>query len=781
MKSTKSYSYKMEVIKRNGSREQVQFDKITARIKNLLTDEESKYVDAIQIAHKTISSMYNGISTEELDELSSNICASFITVHPLYNIAGAKISISNLHKMTLDSFSDKIKLLYNNNNISKEFYEHIMKNRDIINQHINYERDYSFDFFGFKTLERAYLMRINEKIVERPQDMIMRVCTFIHLNNINKALHAYDLMSQGYFTHGSPTLYNSGTIRPQLSSCFLLGTEDNIEGIFKTFTSSGYISKWAGGIGIHVSNIRANGSHIRGTNGKSSGIIPMLKVYNEIARYINQGGKRKGSIAIYLEPFHADVFDFLELRKNTGSETERARDLFLAMWIPDLFMEKVDKDEDWYLMCPHECPGLPDVYGEEFNKLYNKYIEENKFRKKIKARELWSKILESQIETGVPYIAFKDSVNKKSNQKNIGTIKSSNLCIEIMQYSDSTEYAVCNLASIAVNKFVDSDKKIFDYDKLYEVAYCATEGLNNVIDLNYYPTPETKKSNMRHRPIGLGIQGLADAFALMRYPYESKEANILNRNIMETIYYASLKASNDIAKIAGPYETFKGSPFSKGELQFHLWNDKPTFEKWDWDQLINDIKEYGTRNSLLTSLMPTASTSQILGNNECFEPFTSNIYTRSTLAGEYTMINKHLVKDLIDVDLWSEELKDKIIYYNGSVQEIDEIPQNIKDLYKTVWEIKQKAILNQAIARGPFIDQSQSMNIFMAQPDSNRLTSSHFYAWRAGLKTGIYYLRSKPASNAIKFSVNTNILKKVESKKKKVYVPGSQDCESCGS
>ncbi|VVU94675.1 Ribonucleotide reductase, barrel domain [seawater metagenome] len=783
MKPRKSYSEKMEVIKRNGRREPVQFDKITSRIRHLITEEESKYIDATQIAHQTILSMYNGITTEELDQLSSNICASFITIHPLYNNLGAKIGISNLHKMTLDSFSDKIKLLYNNNNnISKEYYEFVMKNRDRINKHIKYERDYDFDFFGFKTLERAYLMKLDNKIVERPQDMIMRVNTFIHMDDIDKALKSYDLMSEGYFTHASPTLFNSGTTRPQLSSCFLLGTDDSIEGIFKTFTNCGYISKWAGGIGVHVSNIRANGSNIQGTNGQSSGIVPMLKVYNEIARYINQGGKRKGSIAIYLEPFHADIFDFLELRKNTGSETERARDLFLALWIPDLFMKKVEKDEYWHLMCPHECPGLTEVYGDDFDKLYNKYIEENKFRKRVKAREIWDKILESQIETGVPYIAFKDSVNKKSNQKNIGTIKSSNLCIEIMEYSDENEYAVCNLASIAVNKFVDPETKSFDYDKLYEVAYCATDNLNKVINLNYYPTPETKRSNLKHRPVGLGIQGLADAYALMRYPFASDEANLLNRNIIETIYYASLKASNDIAKELGSYETFKGSPFSEGLLQYHLWDEQPSLDKWDWTSLIEDIKKYGTRNSLLTSLMPTASTSQILGNNECFEPFTSNLYTRKTLAGEFIMINKHLVKDLIKLDLWSEEMKDKIVYYNGSVQNIDNIPDDIKELYKTVWEIPQKALLEQAKTRGPFIDQSQSMNIFMATPDSNRLTSSHFYAWKAGLKTGIYYLRSKPAANAIKFTIDTNVLKKMDSKKKKtLYVPGSQDCESCGS
>jgi ribonucleoside-diphosphate reductase subunit M1 len=863
MKSNNSYSYKMEVIKRNGKKELVQFDKITSRIKYLLNEEEQKYVDPIQIAYKTIQSMYNGISTMELDELSSNICASFITVHPLYNNVGAKISISNLHKMTLDSFSDKIKMLYNNNNnISKEFYEHIMKNRDYFNSNIRYDRDYNFDYFGFKTLERSYLMKINNEVVERPQDMIMRVCAFIHMDDIEKAIKSYNLMSQGFFTHASPTLFNSGTSRPQLSSCFLLGTNDSIEGIFKTFTSCGYISKWSGGIGVHVSNVRASGSIIQGTNGQSSGIIPMLKVYNEIARYINQGGKRKGSIAIYLEPFHADIFEFLELRKNTGSETERARDLFLALWIPDIFMRKVEKDEYWHLMCPHECPGLTDVYGEDFDKLYIKYVEQSKFRKKIKARKLWNKILESQIETGVPYIAFKDNVNKKSNQKNIGVIKSSNLCIEIMEYSDDKEYAVCNLASIAVNNFVedesidistlkiysktncgyckrakellsqknikyeemslddDNKRKIFfdqfdesvkrtvpqiyinekriggydelvtyfsnkksktyNFDKLYEVAYCATENLNKVIDLNYYPTPETKVSNMKHRPIGLGIQGLADTYALMRYPFESEEANNLNRKIMETIYYGAVKASVDIAKKDGHYQTFKGSPFSEGKLQFHLWNDKPKFDKWDWDSLIEEVKTYGTRNSLLTSLMPTASTSQILGNNECFEPFTSNIYTRKTLAGEFTIINKHLIKDLIELNIWSDELKDKIVYYNGSIQEIEEIPDNIKELYKTVWEMKTKSLLTQAITRGPFIDQSQSMNIFMAQPDYNRLTSSHFYAWTEGLKTGIYYLRSKPSTNAIKFSINTKLLDKINNSYKEEK-DEEEECLSCGA
>ena len=847
MKSVdKKYTYKMEVVKRNGKRQAVQFDKITSRIKNLLTEDELDFVDPIQIAHKTISSLYNGITTEELDELSSNICASLITVHPYYNNVGAKIAISNLHKKTLDSFSDKIKLLYNNNtNISKEFYEHIMKNRDLFNSAIDYEKDFDYDFFGFKTLERAYLMKIDGKIVERPQDMLMRVSAFIHMDDVNQAIESYKLMSQGFFTHASPTLFNSGTTRPQLSSCFLLGTDDSIEGIFKTFSDCGFISKWAGGIGVHVSNIRASNSLIRGTNGKSNGIIPMLKVYNEIARYINQGGKRKGSIAVYLEPHHADIMDFLDLKKNFGAETERARDLFLALWISDLFMEKVENDGDWYLMCPDECPDLTNVYGKEYTNLYNKYVDQGKYREKIKARELWNKILESQIETGVPYIGYKDNVNNKTNQKNVGVIKSSNLCIEIMEYSDNSEYAVCNLASIALNKFVESSNciekihiysktkcnyckkakqlldsknidytetcidddqerqeflqkfgddvktvpqiiinekriggyqelvgyfknlgKTYNFDRLYQVAYQATINLNKVIDLNYYPTPETKKSNMRHRPIGLGVQGLADTFALMKLPFESEEAMTLNRYIFETIYFASLKASNDMAKQDGPYETFKGSPFSEGKLQFHLWDSEPEFSKWNWRQLIDDIKEHGTRNSLLTALMPTASTSQILGNNECFEPYTSNIYTRKTLAGEFIMMNRYLINDLIEEDLWGPEMKDKIIYYNGSIQEIDEIPNRIKELYKTSWEIRQKAIINLATNRGPFIDQSQSMNIFMAKPDFNRLNTSHFYAWKSGLKTGIYYLRSKPATNAIKFSINTNTLNKIKNNTK---------------
>lgn len=844
MLQSNSHTYKMEVIKRNGKRELVKFDKITARIENLLTDNELLHIDPIKVAHQTISSMYNGITTAELDELSSNICASFITQHPLYNNLGAKISISNLHKKTLDSFSDKIKLLYNNNNnISKDYYEYIMKNRDKINNYIDYSRDFLFDFFGFKTLERAYLMKINNNIVERPQDMIMRVCTFIHMGDLDKTFESYDLMSKGYFTHASPTLFNSGTSRPQLASCFLLGTEDTIEGIFKTISNSGFISKWAGGIGIHVSNIRARDSIIRGTNGPSSGIIPMLKVYNEVGRYINQGGKRNGSIAIYLEMHHADILEFLDLRKNNGLETERARDLFLALWVSDLFMNKVENDDNWYLMCPDECPGLTDVYGDDYVRLYNKYVDENKYRKKVKARDIWNKILESQIETGVPYIAYKDNVNEKTNQKNVGVIKSSNLCIEIMEYSDENEYAVCNLASIAVNKFVknvydfnvhiytktncsyckkaknllnekgieyteqsiDSDderqqflskfgndvktvpqilindtriggytdllsffdkefSKEYDFDKLYKVAYCATNNLNKVIDLSFYPTPETRKSNMRHRPIGIGMQGLADTYALMRYPFESEEANKLNRNIMETIYFASLKASNDLAKENGAYETFKGSPFSEGKLQYHLWNETPQFDKWNWDELVENIIKYGTRNSLLTALMPTASSSQILGNNECFEPFTSNIYTRKTLAGDYIIINKHLVNDLVNLDLWNPKLKDKIIYYDGSIQDIGEIPDNIKELYKTSWEIKQKSIITQAATRAPFIDQSQSMNLYMAQPDFNRLGSAHFYAWKSGLKTGIYYLHSRPVVNATKFSIDNNTVKEIKEK-----------------
>jgi len=846
----------MEVIKRNGNRQTVQFDKITARIKNLLTEEELSYIDPIVIAHKTISSLYNGITTEELDELSSNICTSLITLHPYYNNVGAKIAISNLHKKTLDSFSDKIKLLYNNNsNVSKEFYEHVIKNRDKLNQAIDYKRDFTYDFFGFKTLERAYLMKINNKIVERPQDMIMRVCAFIHMNDVDQAIESYNLMSHGYFTHASPTLFNAGTTRSQLSSCFLLGTDDSIEGIFKTFTDCGLISKWAGGIGVHISNIRASNSLIKGTNGKSNGIIPMLKVYNEIARYINQGGKRKGSIAVYLEPHHADIMQFLDLKKNFGAETERARDLFLALWVSDLFMKNVETDGDWYLMCPDECPNLNNVYGDEYVKLYNSYVEQGKFREKIKARKLWDKILESQIETGVPYIGYKDNVNNKTNQQNIGTIKSSNLCIEIMQYSDQSEYAVCNLASIALNKFVENkpiDNKVhiysktecnycvkakdflkqknimfdetcidddqerlqflqkfgnsvktvpqiiinderiggyqelvqyfnnlpkeYNFDKLYQVAYQATVNLNKVIDLNYYPTPETKKSNQRHRPIGLGVQGLCDTFFKMRMPFESKEALKLNRQIFETIYYASLKASNDIARVEGSYQTFDGSPFSKGIFQFHMWDSEPEFTKWDWAKLIEDVKKYGTRNSLLTALMPTASTSQILGNNECFEPITSNIYTRKTLAGEFIIINKYLVDDLINLGLWSNDIKDQIVYYNGSIQEIDEIPDDIKELYKTSWEIKQKSIIDLAASRGPFIDQSQSMNIFMAQPDFNRLTSSHFYSWKSGLKTGVYYLRSKPASNATKFSINTNTLNKIKSNSGK-YIEEQEDEE----
>ena len=851
-----NYTYKMEVIKRNGNRQTVQFDKITARIKNLLTEEELSYIDPIIIAHKTISSLYNGITTEELDELSSNICTSLITLHPYYNNVGAKIAISNLHKKTLDSFSDKIKLLYNNNsNVSKEFYEHVIKNRDKLNQAIDYKRDFTYDFFGFKTLERAYLMKINNKIVERPQDMIMRVCAFIHMNDVDQAIESYNLMSHGYFTHASPTLFNAGTTRSQLSSCFLLGTDDSIEGIFKTFTDCGLISKWAGGIGVHISNIRASNSLIKGTNGKSNGIIPMLKVYNEIARYINQGGKRKGSIAVYLEPHHADIMQFLDLKKNFGAETERARDLFLALWVSDLFMKNVETDGDWYLMCPDECPNLNNVYGDEYVKLYNSYVEQGKFREKIKARKLWDKILESQIETGVPYIGYKDNVNNKTNQQNIGTIKSSNLCIEIMQYSDQSEYAVCNLASIALNKFVENkpiDNKVhiysktecnycvkakdflkqknimfdetcidddqerlqflqkfgnsvktvpqiiinderiggyqelvqyfnnlpkeYNFDKLYQVAYQATVNLNKVIDLNYYPTPETKKSNQRHRPIGLGVQGLCDTFFKMRMPFESKEALKLNRQIFETIYYASLKASNDIARVEGSYQTFDGSPFSKGIFQFHMWDSEPEFTKWDWAKLIEDVKKYGTRNSLLTALMPTASTSQILGNNECFEPITSNIYTRKTLAGEFIIINKYLVDDLINLGLWSNDIKDQIVYYNGSIQEIDEIPDDIKELYKTSWEIKQKSIIDLAASRGPFIDQSQSMNIFMAQPDFNRLTSSHFYSWKSGLKTGVYYLRSKPASNATKFSINTNTLNKIKSNSGK-YIEEQEDEE----
>ena len=941
-------SLNMEVIKRNGNKEPVYFDKITARIKNLCFNDDLKIVNPTLIAQKTITNIYDGITTTELDNLSARICASLSTNHYLYDKIAARICVSNLHKETISSFHDSMIKLYTNkdkngrNNplICKDFITFMEKYKDKIEQAINYDKDFNYNYFGYKTLEKAYLIKINDKIIERPQHMLMRVAIGIHYDDIESVLETYELMSNGYFTHASPTIFNAGTPVPQLSSCFLMGTEDSIEGIYKTMKDCALISKRAGGLGVHISNVRSHGSIIKGTNGHSNGIVPMLQVYNYTARYVNQGGRRPGSIAIYLEPWHADVFNFLDLRKNTGSETDRARDLFLALWIPDIFMERVKSDKYWSLMCPDECPGLSDCYGSKFNELYisyetiglkwikiekkefdsnstidkflikfdilqddqgiytgklkylynifknnidneiiyldneillelkndinditsstfieidNKYFRASGlFKTQIPARDLWKKILEAQIETGNPYIGFKDHVNNKTNHQNLGVIKSSNLCIEINEYSDNKETAVCNLASIAVNKyitkpdtslFLDKDIKIYsksncdncllakmllkrynvnfttivldnqterfafyekiseeedlintmpqifidnkrfggyqelknyltptyDYNKLKEVSGIICRNLNKIIDINFYPTPETNLSNKKHRPIGIGIQGLADTYLEMMYPFDSDKAMDMNKKIMETIYYGALEASNELAIKDGKYSTFDGSPFSKGILQFDMWGVTPSSNLWDWNSLKENIVKYGTRNSLLTALMPTASTSQILGNNECFEPISSNIYTRRTQAGEFRIINKRLICDLMNLEIWNDQLKDQIIYNDGSIQKIQNIPNELKQLYKTVWEIPQKYIVQQAADRGPFIDQSQSMNIFMEIPEVNRLQSSHFAAWSKGLKTGIYYLRSKPSMNATKFAVNMDNIKNIN----------GEDCVSC--
>jgi ribonucleoside-diphosphate reductase alpha chain len=629
----------------------------------------------------------------------------------------------------------------------------IRKNAALLDSSIIYDRDFSYDYFGFKTLEKSYLLRIDGKVAERPQQMLMRVAVGIHMDDMEAALETYNLLSEKWFTHATPTLFNAGTPKPQLSSCFLLTMQnDSIDGIYDTLKQCAKISQSAGGIGLSIHNVRATGSYIKGTNGTSNGIIPMLKVFNDTARYVDQGGgKRKGAFAIYLEPWHADIFEFLDLKKNHGKEELRARDLFYALWIPDLFMKRVEENSTWSLMCPNECPGLADCYGDDFEKLYEKYEREGRARKTIKAQELWFEILESQTETGTPYVLFKDHANRKSNQKNLGTIKSSNLCTEIMEYTSNDEVAVCNLASIALPKFVVDGK--FDHKQLLEVTKVATKNLNKIIDINYYPVPQARNSNMRHRPIGLGVQGLADAFIMLRMPFESDEAQGLNRDIFETIYFGALTASMELAKKYGPYETFKGSPISKGIFQFDMWGVEPKSGRWDWNGLRKEIKQHGVRNSLLLAPMPTASTSQILGNNECFEPYTSNIYTRRVLSGEFTVVNKHLLKDLIRLNLWNEGMKNKVIKSNGSIQNIPEIPQHIKDLYKTVWEIKQKTIIDMAADRGAFICQSQSLNIHIQDPNFGKLTSMHFYAWKKGLKTGMYYLRTKAAADAVKFTV----------------------------
>ncbi|MFC0262591.1 ribonucleoside-diphosphate reductase subunit alpha [Fontibacter flavus] len=758
----------MLVIKRDGRRESVRFDKITTRIENLCYGLDGRFIHPIEVAKKVIDGLYDGVTTTELDNLAAEVCASLTVQHPDYAILAARIAISNLHKTTSQSFSNTMKRLYTHINpktsdnaalIAPDVYGVVKKYAARLDEVIVYERDFDYDYFGFKTLERSYLIKLDGKVVERPQHMLMRVAIGIHKEDIDAAIETYHLLSQKWFTHATPTLFNAGTPKPQLSSCFLLTMkDDSIDGIYDTLKQTAKISQSAGGIGLSIHNIRAKGSYIRGTNGVSNGIVPMLRNFDMTARYVDQGGgKRKGSFAIYLEPWHADVKDFLELKRNHGKEEMRARDLFYAMWIPDLFMKRVEQNDDWSLFCPNEAPGLADCHGEEFEKLYEKYEREGRARETVKAQELWFEILESQIETGTPYMLYKDSANMKSNQQNLGTIKSSNLCTEIIEYTAPDEVAVCNLASLALPKFVTTGpdgKKYFDHQKLYEVTKVATKNLNKVIDVNYYPVEEARRSNFRHRPIGLGVQGLADAFIMLRMPFDSEEAKGLNEDIFETIYFAAMETSMELAKVEGTYETYEGSPTSKGIFQFDMWGVTPKSRRWAWNDLKEKVKKYGVRNSLLVAPMPTASTSQILGNNECFEPYTSNIYTRRTLSGEFIVVNKHLMRDLINLGLWNDGMKNRLVAANGSVQNIPGIPQNIKDIYKTVWEISQRIIIDMAADRGAYICQSQSMNIFMQDPNFGKLTSMHFYAWKKGLKTGMYYLRSQAATSAIKFTVD---------------------------
>lgn len=750
----------MFVIKRNGKKESVKFDKVTARIEKL-SYSLSPLIDPIDVAKKVVQGIYDGVPTTELDNLAAETAASLTTKHPDYALLASRIAVSNLHKNTIKSFSETMEKLYNYTDkgtgkrtplIAEDVYEIIQKHAELIDSSIIYDRDFAFDYFGFKTIEKSYLFRVDGKVAERPQHMYMRVALGIHKEDIDSVIATYNLMSERWFTHATPTLFNAGTPKPQMSSCFLLTMkEDSIDGIYDTLKQTAKISQSAGGIGLAIHNIRATGSYIGGTNGTSNGIVPMLRVFNDTARYVDQGGgKRKGAFAIYLEPWHADVFAFLDLRKNHGKEEMRARDLFYALWICDLFMKRVEENGDWSLFCPNEAPGLSDCWGDEFEALYTSYEAQGKARQTIKAQDLWFAIMESQIETGTPYMLYKDAANRKSNQQNLGTIKSSNLCTEIMEYTSPDEVAVCNLASLALPRFVIDGK--FDHNKLYEVTYQATLNLNKIIDYNYYPVEEARNSNMRHRPIGLGVQGLADVFILLRMPFESDSAKQLNKNIFETIYFASLTASKDLAKKEGAYETFKGSPLSKGKFQFDLWDINAT-ENWNWEALRAEVIEHGVRNSLLVAPMPTASTSQILGNNECFEPYTSNIYTRRVLSGEFVVVNKHLLKDLVQLGLWTNDMKNKIIAANGSVQNIAEIPANIKELYKTVWEIKQRNLIDMAADRGAYICQSQSLNLFVDSPSSSKLTSMHFYAWKKGLKTGMYYLRSQAATQAVQFTI----------------------------
>jgi ribonucleoside-diphosphate reductase alpha chain len=788
----------MQVVKRNGSKEDVSFDKVLNRIRIAADGLE---VNPTLIAQRTLTRIYDGVKTSELDELAAQLSISLMTTNPDYGTLASRIAISNHHRNTSDKFTEVIQALSNQTmdktgektcNVSQELIDICNKHGPEIDAKIDYNRDYLFDYFGFKTLEKLqYLLRDTKgKTLERPQHLIMRVSLALWGSvDLEKAFETYDLLSQKYFIHATPTNFNAGTKRQQLSSCFLLAMkEDSIAGIYDTLKDCAMISKNSGGIGLHIHNIRAKGALIKGTNGTSNGLVPMLRNFNDTARYCDQGGgKRNGSFAIYLEPWHADVEDFLKLKLNTGSEEERCRDLFYALWIPDLFMERVEKNEPWTLFCPSEAPGLADVYGDEFKALYEKYEQEGRGRKQIDAQKLWFKVLDSQIETGTPYLLYKDACNKKSNQKNLGTIKSSNLCTEIVEYSAPDETAVCNLASIALPMYVDAKKRAFNFDKLREVVKVAIRNLNRVIDINYYPTPETRNSNMRHRPVGLGVQGLADVFALMRMPWESEKAAELNQRIFEHIYYAAVESSCEIAEKEGPYSTYIGSPISEGKFQYDMWGVTPltdTDGTLNWKDLKEKVLKHGVRNSLLMAPMPTASTSQILGFNECIEPFTSNIYTRRTLAGEFIIINKHLMRDLAKLDLWNENMKQQIIARNGSIQGIEEIPESIQKLYKTSWEIKQKTLIDMAVQRGAFICQSQSLNLFVADPNYAKLTSMHFYAWKQGLKTGIYYLRTRAPVMAQKFTVDPELQKAAEKSEQerlhKKYAP-DEGCTMCSA
>jgi len=784
----------MLVIKRDGRKESVKFDKITARIDKLSYGLNTDFVKTIEIAKKVIDGLYDGVSTQELDELAAETAATLTTKHPDFATLAARIAVSNLHKTTSKSFSSTMKRLYtyvnpktgeNASLLSKEVYGVINKNAALLDSSIIYDRDFSYDYFGFKTLEKSYLLRLDGKVIERPQHMLMRVAIGIHMDDIDSVLETYNLLTEKWFTHATPTLFNAGTPKPQLSSCFLLTMkEDSIDGIYDTLKQCAKISQSAGGIGLSIHNVRGTGSYIKGTNGVSNGIIPMLRNFDMTARYVDQGGgKRKGSFAIYIEPWHSDIFEFLQLKKNHGKEELRARDLFYAMWIPDLFMKRVEANEDWSLFSPDEAKNLHETYGEEFEKLYEKYEKEGKARKTVKAQDLWFEILEAQIETGNPYILYKDAANKKSNQKNLGTIKSSNLCTEIIEYTAPDEVAVCNLASIALNKFVKDDLT-YDHQKLYEITKVITKNLNKVIDVNYYPVKEARNSNMRHRPIGIGVTGLADTFILMRHAFDSPEAKQLNAEIFETISFAAMESSMEIAQKEGPYKTYEGSPVSKGIFQFDMWGVVPSSKRWDWTKLKREVKKHGVRNSLLLAPMPTASTSQILGNNECFEPYTSNIYTRRVLSGEFIVVNKHLLKDLIKLKLWDENMKDTLMAANGSIQDIKEIPDDIKLLYRTVWEVSQKSIIDMAADRGAYICQSQSMNIHMQDANFGKLTSMHFHAWKKGLKTGLYYLRTKAAADAIKFTIVKDekaIDKDQEQAAMQCSIDNQDDCEMCGS